>query len=92
MPTEAATHVILAVSNNTGYCAKGATDHTSTMTLRDLIDALEAAADEHGDDALVVTHDSGNRYGANFGCIDIYADTITLPEDEDEDSDDEDDE
>ncbi|WP_109210591.1 MULTISPECIES: hypothetical protein [Microbacterium] len=74
--------VLLAVESNRGYAPDQITD---SMTLRDLLNAVEQAIEEYGEDAMVVTHDGGNRYGANYGAISIYADTFTAVEtDEDE--------
>ncbi|AKF14337.1 hypothetical protein SEA_VINCENZO_75 [Mycobacterium phage Vincenzo] len=56
--------VIMATDNNQGYAA----DQVSTdMTLADLLAAVQEAIDTYGEDAKVVTKDSGQRYGANFG-------------------------
>lgn len=78
-----AEQVLLAVDNNRGYAPDQITD---SMTLRDLLNAVEQAIADFGEDAMVVTLDGGNRYGANFGAISIYADTFTAVETEGEDA------
>lgn len=79
---EGATRVILAVDNNRGYAAD---QIEQTMTLQDLMARLEEAIEMFGPDALIVTHDAGNGYGASYGGINTYADTFTEIEgDEDE--------
>ena len=55
------------------------------MTLADLLEAVQEAIDTYGAEATVVTHDSGNRYGANFGRLDqwgeLFADADADPDD-----------
>jgi len=77
--------VLLSVSNNEGYAAD---QITTSMTLGDLLRQLEDAIREYGPDAMIVTVDSGNRYGANFGSILTYEDTFTPVESDDEDEED----
>lgn len=67
--------VILAVDNNRGY---GPEQVPTSMTLADLLALVETAIDEHGEDALVVTKDSGNRYGANWGAVSSYEDITAV--------------
>jgi hypothetical protein len=74
--------VLLAVSNNQGY---GPDQVEGSMTLGALRDALEEAINTYGEDAMIVTKESGNRYGARYGAVDIYADTFTGVDEEDED-------
>ena len=58
--------VILEVTNNQGYAA----DQVPTsVTLGDLLEEIQHAIELHGEDAVVCTQDTGNRYGANFGAI-----------------------
>lgn len=79
--------VLLSVSNNEGYAAD---QIDNSMTLRDLYQAIEEAMETYGEDCMIVTKDTGNRYGANFGKIDIYEDTFrSVHGDDDEDEDDE---
>lgn len=73
------TRVLLAIEDNQGYSP----DQVKTsMTIHDLVKALQEAADEYGEDAMIVL-DNGQQYGAQFGGIDIYRDLIT-PVEEDE--------
>lgn len=76
------TRILLAIEDNQGY----ATDQVkASMTIRDLMNALQEVADEHGEDVLIIL-DNGQQYGARFGGIDTYRDLITPVEDEEEDS------
>lgn len=77
------TRVLLAIEDNQGY-----TPHQvkTSMTLRDLVNALQEAADEYGEDAMIVL-DNGQRYGAQFGGIDTYRDLIVPAEEDDEEED-----
>ena len=67
------TQVRLAVSNNLGYAEYQITE---IMTLSDLLRAVEDAITEYGPDVMVVTADSGYRYGARFGSILTYEGTF----------------
>ena len=67
------TQVRLAVSNNLGYAEDQITE---SMTLSDLLRAVEDAITEYGPDVMVVTADSGYRYGARFGSILTYEGTF----------------
>lgn len=71
--SKTATRVLLAIDDNTAYSPE---DVETTLTLRDLIDALEDAADEHGEDAIVVLN-NGQRYGASFGAFRTMGGEIT---------------
>ena len=83
MNTTTARRVVLAVDNNQGYAA----DQVETrMTLGDLLATIEQAVADFGEDALVVTRDTGNRYGANWGRLDQWAE-VADADDEDGDSD-----
>lgn len=73
--------VLLAVDNNRGYSADQIQE---SMTLRDLLHAVEDAIEKYGEDVMVVTHDNANRYGANYGGISIYADTFLAPGEDEE--------
>ncbi len=77
------TRILLAIEDNMGYTPDQV--HNS-MTIYDLVRALQEAAEEYGEDTLIVL-DNGQRYGARYGGIDIYRDLITPVEDEDEDAD-----
>lgn len=57
--------VILGTDNSLGY----APDQISTaVTLADLLEAVQNAIEDFGDDAVVITMDNA-RYGANFGAL-----------------------
>jgi hypothetical protein len=72
--------VILAAEPNMGYAA----DQIDTdMTLADLMALVEQAIEEYGPDAVVVTRDINNRYGADFGRLSPY-DAINAADADDE--------
>jgi len=72
---------VLRISNNQGYAADQV---TNGVTLGDLLEQIQDAVDQYGDDTLVVTKDFGNRYGANWGSLPRF-DGVTLNgDDEDE--------
>lgn len=84
--TENQTRVLLAIDDNTAYVPE---DVDTTLTLGELIAALQEAAEEYGDDAIVVLN-NGQRYGASFGAFrtmggEITDITATTDTDEDED-------
>jgi hypothetical protein len=59
-----AARVILPISDNEGY----APDQIRTgITLLELLEAVEEAIAEFGEEAVVVTLDRDNRFGAGFG-------------------------
>jgi hypothetical protein len=61
-----ATTLIMNVNPNQGY----APDQISNrLTLGELRDMIEEAIVDYGDDAEVITLDSGNVYGAKYGSI-----------------------
>ena len=72
------TRILLAINDNTAYSAS---DVTETMTLRELIDALEEATEDHGEDALVVL-DNGQRYGARYGAVDQWRVVVRADEED----------
>lgn len=77
------TRILLAIEDNQGYSP----DQVKTsMTIRDLMNALQEAADEHGEDVLIIL-DNGQQCGARFGGIDTYRDLITPVEDDAEEED-----
>lgn len=63
--TPTATRVLLAIDDNQAYMPG---DVETTLTLGELIAALQEAASEHGEDAIVVLN-NGQRYGASFGAF-----------------------
>lgn len=59
------TQVILGVSANEGYAPE---QIKSKVTLQDLLEAVEEAIENFGEDAQIVL-DNGQIYGARYGCI-----------------------
>lgn len=80
--SDEAPKVLLAVTNNQGY---GPDQVSGSMTLGALRDALEEAINTYGEEAEIVTKETGNRYGARYGSVDIYADTFVGVDEEGED-------
>lgn len=84
--TQPATRVLLSIDDNEAYSPD---DVETTLTLGDLIATLQEAAEEHGEDAIVVLN-NGQRYGASFGrfttmageIVDITATTDTDDDEE----------
>lgn len=74
MSNENTPRVLMSISAAQGYAPDQISD---TMTLGDLLAAVQAAAEEFGEEALVVTIDANNRYGAGFGGISQWGDTFT---------------
>lgn len=74
--------VILNISDNEGYSPDQIDD---TITLGDLVAALEEAIEQYGEDARVILN-NGQRYGAKYGSIRPYSNLFER-EDEDEDED-----
>ena len=60
------TRVTLEITNNQGYAPDQV---THTITLGDLQEILTEAINSYGEDAQIITHDGGNKYGANYGGI-----------------------
>ena len=85
MNNQATKIVTLPIHPNSGYNAEQV---SSRMTLADLAEMIQDAIEKFGEDSVVVTHDLGNRYGANFGRIDQFQD-IELVENDDEDGEEE---
>ncbi|MFJ6532502.1 hypothetical protein [Microbacterium sp. NPDC091662] len=74
--------VQLNISDNEGY----APDQVgSTMTLGALLESLQDAVDEFGEDATVVVA-NGQRYGAGYGKlrVDRYGEVFSRPAAEDD--------
>lgn len=67
--------VLLSISNNEGY----APDQIHTkMTLGELFQQVQEAIDMFGEDALIVTAETGNQRGARFGSLSsAYGDLFT---------------
>lgn len=75
-----ATRVTLSIEPHGGYAA----DQIQTdVTLTDLLELVESAIAEHGPDAVVVTYDPTNRYGAKYGRLSPIA-GITAEDDDDD--------
>lgn len=60
-----ATILTLPIDDNQGYVAG---DIRTNVTLSELLESIQEAIQEHGEDAVVVL-DNGQRYGAQFGSI-----------------------
>lgn len=58
--------VVISIKANDGY---GVDQPETTLTLGELRDLIDDAAEYYGEDCIVVTHDSANRYGASYGKI-----------------------
>lgn len=82
--TDTQTILLLAVEDRQGYTPTQAVERASeAMTLATLQQLVEDAIAQYGEDAVVVT-DNGDRYGARFGVVDTYRDTL-IPAEADED-------
>jgi hypothetical protein len=76
-----AQHIILNINDNQGYSPEQVVG--STITLQDLLEAVEQAiADKGGDTKVVLSN--GQRYGAQYGTISQW-DNIFAEQDQDED-------
>lgn len=70
--------VLIGHQGNLGY----APDQIDTsFTLGDLLEAVQEAVEEWGEDAIVVTHQTNNGRGANYGSL--YVPALFSPDDED---------
>lgn len=79
-----ATTVLLPVNDNQGY----APDQVRTnVTLQDLLESVQQAIEEFGEDAKVVLS-NGQRYGAGFGSIQAFGNEVVIsdanPDEEDD--------
>lgn len=72
--------ILMNISPNQGY---GPDQVETRMTLSDLLAEVEAAIIEWGEDAVIVTRDHSNRYGAGYGRLD----SLELFEDPESDDD-----
>lgn len=66
---------LLNVEGNLGY----GPDQVRGMTLGELLEAVQTAVNEWGEDTEVVLHQVNNQYGANFGRL-VSGETLTGPE------------
>lgn len=71
-------YVVMQVSANRGYAADQV---ESRMTLADLLVEVENAIGDFGEDAIVVTQDRDNRYGAAWGKISTYGGVFEATDD-----------
>ena len=69
-----AKQVLLSVSNNQGYAPD---QIDNTMVLGTLLAAVQAAIEQFGADAQVVTMETGNYRGARFGSISTWEDAFS---------------
>ena len=60
-----ATRVTLPIDDNQGY---GPEQIDTIVTLRDMLEGIQEAIEEFGEDAVVVL-DNGQRYGARYGRV-----------------------
>lgn len=74
--------VIISVNSNAGYASDQA---ENGVTLADLAEMISCAISEFGPNAQVVTEDSGNRYGANWGNINTLEEIKSVCQDDEED-------
>lgn len=79
--------ILMMINPNGGYAA----DQVEEMTLADLLQAVEDAISEFGEEATFATYDAGNRYGAKYGSLEAHQPLFIDPvrdwgEGEDEDS------
>lgn len=74
---------VLATDDRQGYSARQAADRTRTLTLGELASLIEDALEVFGEDALVIT-DNGDNYGARFGVLDVYRDTLVAADEDEE--------
>ncbi|WAB10112.1 hypothetical protein SEA_GRAVAILLIA_2 [Mycobacterium phage Gravaillia] len=70
--------------NHTGNRGYGADQVTGIITLADLRAAVDEAIEEWGEDAEVVTYQTNNGRGANYGTLDDAAELFTAAEDDDD--------
>ena len=74
--------ISLSVEGNLAY---GAAQIENPLTLSDLLEQVQEAIDEWGEDAEVVLYQSNNGRGANYGRLaayDLFDITDTYDEDE----------
>lgn len=74
--------ISLNVESNLGY---GADQIDSPITLADLLEQVQSAIEEWGEDAEVVVYQSNNAYGANYGRLSGGYDLFDTPDNFDED-------
>lgn len=67
-----ATTLLLSVQSNAGYSPD---QIERRMTLGEMLEAIEYAISEYGDDAEIVL-DNGQRYGAQYGYIAGHLDDL----------------
>jgi len=77
-----AEHIIFNVSTNRGYSADQVLNET--ITLADLLAAVEQAIADHGEDKKVVLH-NGDNYGAAYGVLTPWVNLFEQEEVEEED-------
>lgn len=82
--TDTQTVLTLAIEDNLGYSPRQVAEDHGTMTLYALHRLVTEAMEEYGEDALIVT-DNGQRYGARYGTVDIFRDTLEPVEGTDDD-------
>lgn len=76
-----ASAIVLNVRSNQGYSIEQVQD--DSITLQDLLEAVEQAIQDHGAETKVVL-DNGQRYGAQFGNISQWDDIFSEVEEDDD--------
>lgn len=76
--------ISLNVEGNLGY---GPDQIQTSVTLADLLEQVQEAINEWGEDAEVVLYQSNNRYGANYGRLSRY-ELFDTPDNYDEEGED----
>lgn len=77
-----AEYIVLSINSNAGYSAEQVKNES--ISLGDLLSAVQDAILEHGEETKIVLN-NGQRYGAAWGNISQWRDIFETPEDEDED-------
>lgn len=69
-----AKQITLNIHSNAGYSADQVVDRT--ITLQDLLEAVQQAVEDHGEDAKIILNE-GQTYGANFGYLSPFEELFT---------------
>lgn len=79
------TYTLLAIRPNRGYAPHQVAEDTTPLTLGEFAEALAEAIAEYGEDSLLITCDTENRYGASFGTVSASYDLFTAADDDGDD-------
>jgi len=85
--TREGTKVLIRAESNLGYAADDV--EGNSVTLGGLLEAIQDAVTEWGEDAQVVLFQTNNQYGANYGRLAQYELFEAVEDDDEEDEDDE---